>query len=169
MSDSEAFLYVYTVYFHTHRHLPTCIDLITGVRYFFTGAQMIYSVGGLDFFFTQSLHKCLNFRGAQHPDLSRLIEGPWCLLCSVPPHCAVAIIYPDIFYMSHTSPTTGRSILLYGMGNSLESFFKRSSVFSRLLVISVLSIVNISFATFVSQREDYILTVRMCVQVCNQN
>lgn len=44
--------------------------------------------------------------GAQRPDLSRLIEAPWCLLCSVSPHCAVAILYPDIFYMSHTNPTT---------------------------------------------------------------
>lgn len=28
---------------------------------------------------------------------------------------------------------------------------------------------NISFATFLSQRENYILTVRMYVHVCNQN
>lgn len=52
-----------------------------------------------------SLCKCLHL-GAQRPDLSRLIKEPWCLLCSVPPHCAVAILNPDIFYMSHTSPTT---------------------------------------------------------------
>lgn len=52
------------------------------------------------------------------------------------------------------------SILLNVIGNSLESF---SSVFSLLLLIFVLSIVNISFATFVSQREDYILTLLECV------
>lgn len=56
------------------------------------------------------------------------------------------------------------------MGNSLESFFKhgllsKSSTarFFLLLVIFVLSIVNISFATFVSQREDYILNLLECV------
>lgn len=38
-----------------------------------------------------------------------------------------------------------------------------SSVFHYYLSFSVLSIVNISFATFVSQREDYILTLLECV------
>lgn len=31
----EPFLYVSTVYFHTHHHWPTGIDIITGVQYFF--------------------------------------------------------------------------------------------------------------------------------------
>lgn len=35
MSDSETFFYVYTVYFHTHHHLPTFIDIVTGVQIFF--------------------------------------------------------------------------------------------------------------------------------------
>lgn len=43
---------------------------------------------------------------AQHPDLSRLIKEPRCLLCSVPPHCAVAILSPDTFCMSRSATET---------------------------------------------------------------
>lgn len=109
------FVCLYSLFSYTSPSANTY--LITGVQYFFTGAQMIYRLGWrsgfVSFQFSLKAHKPPQVfglgeggGGAQRPDLSRLIEAPWCLLCSVSPHCAVAILYPDIFYMSHTNSTT---------------------------------------------------------------
>lgn len=57
MSDSEAILYVYTVYFHTHHHLPKCLDLITGVLYFFYwGTDDVFKFGWRSGFVSFSFH-----------------------------------------------------------------------------------------------------------------
>lgn len=114
--------------------------------------------------------------GAQRPDLSRLLEGSWCLLCSVPPHCAVAILfqtfstchtYQSYHYLQYKVYIT----LFYLMGNSLESFFKHSlsesstaQFFSSTCHFCFVHCEYLFCYFCIPERRLYLNSVRMCVQ-----
>lgn len=91
-----------------------------------------------------NLHKCSGPAAAQHPDLSWL-KGKALVLVM---QCPTLLYFHDV------------------MGNIIcnrfsDTFFGKSS--TAQFFIFVFSIVKILFATFVSQREDYILTLLECV------
>lgn len=184
MSDSEAFLYVYSLQF-IFIHITICqhvqyrLNSRCSVFLFLLGTDVLsvqLEVWICCVHFSLKAHKSsvsVFWLGAfQRPDLSRLTERPWCLPCNVPPHCAVAIFYSDIFEISHTSPNT---VLLYckavlfllswcdDEGLFLSSAAQFCLFFCVLFICILYFCVNISFATFVSQREDYILTLLECL------
>lgn len=78
----------------------------------------------------------------------------------VPPHSTVAILYGDIFVTSNTVKVLPQQSPI---GSTVFSSFFSPSI-SLLYSYFLLSVLNISFTTFVSQRENYILTVHVCNQ-----
>lgn len=176
----EAFLYVSTVYFHTHHHLPTGIDLITGIRYrwYITLEVWICFIQ-----FSLKAHKplCQCFdSGAQPPDLIDSKERTLVLVMQCPTSlCCCHTVFRHILSVTY-QPHHNNAVFnfhdvmgLFCIHSSNTVWVLHSSIFHHYLSFLCCPLVffcEYFFCYFcIPERRLYFNSVRMCVQVCNQN